>query len=148
MAVEENKHNDEAAIKRVLEDGVEAVRARDIEGVMSIYAPELVVFDIVPPLRYVGADAYRKPWGEVFSSFQDPIGYEMHDTHITVGDDVAFTHSLNRISGTMNTGHKTDLWVRCTACLRKINGKWLIVHMQVSVPVDLERGRAVLSLKP
>ena len=36
MAVEENKHNDEAAIKRVLEDGVEAVRARDIEGVMSI----------------------------------------------------------------------------------------------------------------
>ena len=148
MAVEENKKNDEAEIKRVLEGGVEAVRARDIDGVMSIYAPELVAFDIVPPLRYVGADAYRKPWEEVFSSFQGPIGYEIHDLSITVGDDVAFTHSLNRISGTMNTGHKTDLWVRCTACLRKINGKWLIVHTQVSVPVDLEQGKAVLSLKP
>ena len=148
MAVEENKKNDEAAIKRVLEGGVEAVRARDIDGVMSNYAPELVAFDIVPPLRYVGADAYRKPWEEVFSSFQGPIGYEIHDLSITVGDDVAFTHSLNRISGTMNTGHKTDLWVRCTACLRKINGTWLIVHTQVSVPVDLEQGKAVLSLKP
>jgi ketosteroid isomerase-like protein len=148
MAVEENKKNDEAEIKRVLEGGVEAVRARDIDGVMSIYAPELVAFDIVPPLRYVGADSYRKPWEEVFSSFQGPIGYEIHDLSITVGDDVAFTHSLNRISGTMNTGHKTDLWVRCTACLRKINGKWLIVHTQVSVPVDLEKGKAVLSLKP
>ncbi len=111
-------------------------------------APELVAYDIVPPLRYVGADAYRKPWEEVFSSFQGPIDYESHDLSITVGDDVAFTHSLNRISGTMNTGHKTDLWVRYTACLQKINGKWLIVHTQVSVPVDLETGRAVLSLKP
>ena len=148
MSAEENKQNDEAEIKRVLEGGVEAVRARDIDGVMSIYAPELVAFDIVPPLRYVGADAYRKPWEEVFSSFQGPIGYEIHDLSITVGDDVAFTHSLNRISGTMNIGHKTDLWVRCTACLRKINGKWLIVHTQVSVPVDLEHGKALLSLKP
>ncbi len=148
MTVEENKKNAAAEIIRVLEGGVEAVRARDIDGVMSIYAPELVAFDIVPPLRYVGVDAYRKPWEEVFSSFQGPIGYEIHDLSITVGDEVAFTHSLNRISGTMNTGHKTDLWVRCTACLRKINGKWLIVHTQVSVPVDLETGRAVLSLKP
>jgi ketosteroid isomerase-like protein len=77
-----------------------------------------------------------------------PIGYEIRDPDITVGDDVAFGHSLNRISGTMNTGQKTDLWLRSTVCFRKINGKWLIVHTQVSVPVDLEHGKAVLSLKP
>jgi uncharacterized protein (TIGR02246 family) len=148
MAVEENKKNDEAEIKRVIEGGVEAIRDKNIEGVMSLYAPEVVSFDIVPPLRYLGADAFRKLWEEVFSSFQGPIGYEIHDLTITVGDDVAFTHSLNRISGTMNTGQKTDLWLRWTACFRKINGKWLIVHHQNSVPVDLETGRAVLSLKP
>lgn len=148
MAVEENKKNDEAAIQGLLNDCIRSLHDKNIEGVMSIYAPELVAFDIVPPLRYVGADAYRKPWEEVFSTFQGPIGYEIHDLSITVGDDVAFTHSLNRISGTMNTGHKTDLWVRCTACLRKINGKWLIVHTQVSVPVDLEHGKAMLDLKP
>ena len=148
MAVEETKNNEEAEIKRVIEGGVEAVRARDIDGVMSIYAQEVVSFDIVPPLRYIGADAFRKVWEETFSSFQGPIDYEIHDLSITVGDDVAFTHSLNRISGTMNTGQKTDLWLRWTACFRKINGKWLIVHHQNSVPVDLQTGRAVLSLKP
>ena len=148
MTVEANKKNDEAEIKRVIEGGVEAVRARDIDGVMSIYAPEVVSFDIVPPLRYVGADAFRKVWEEVFSSFQGPIGYEIHDLNISVGDDVAFGYSLNRISGTMNNGQKTDLWLRWTACLRKINGKWLIVHHQNSVPVDLKTGRAVLDLKP
>jgi uncharacterized protein (TIGR02246 family) len=148
MAVEEHKKNDETEIKRVMESGVEAVRTRDIDGVMSIYAPEVVSFDIVPPLKYVGADAFRKVWEEVFFVYQGPIDYEIHDLTITVGDDVAFSHSLNRISGTLNNGQKTDLWLRWTACFRKINGKWLIVHHQNSVPVDLEHGKAVLDLKP
>ena len=148
MAVEEHKKNDEAEIQRVLEGGVEAIRDKNIEGVMSLYAQEVMTFDIVPPLRYMGADEFRKAWEEVFLVYQGPIDYEIHDLNITVGDDVAFTHSLNRISGTMNTGQKTDLWVRWTACFRKINGKWLIVHHQVSVPVDLENGKAALSLKP
>lgn len=148
MAVKANRQNDEAEIKRVIEDGVEAVRNKNIEGVMSFYAPEVVSFDIVPPLQYVGADAFRKVWEEVFFVYQGPIDYEIHDLSITVGDDVAFTHSLNRISGTMNTGQQTDLWLRWTACFRKINGKWLIVHHHNSVPVDLRTGRAVLDLKP
>ena len=148
MAVEANKKNDEAAIQGLIDDGIRSIRDKNIEGVMSLYAQEVVSFDIVPPLRYVGADAFRNVWEEVFSSFQGPIGYEIHDLNITVGDDVAFTHSLNRISGTMNNELKTDLWLRWTACFRKINGKWLIAHHQNSVPVDLEHGKAVLDLKP
>ncbi len=148
MAGEANKQNDEAEIKRVIEGGIQAIRDKNVEGVMSLYAQEVVSFDIVPPLRYVGADAFRKASEAVFSSFQGPIGYEMHDTNITVGDDVAFSYSLNRISGSMNNGQKTDLWLRWTACLRKINGMWQIVHHQNSVPVDLEHGKAALDLKP
>ena len=148
MTVEDNKNNDEAAIKRVIEGYAEALRARDLDGIMSIYAPEIVTFDLVPPLQYVGADAMRKRWEEALSSLPGPIGYEIADLSITVGDDVAFSHSLNRISGTLNTGQKTDLWLRWTACFRKINGQWLIVHHQNSVPVDLEHGKAVLDLKP
>src|SRR5579859_1156716 len=148
MTVEKHKQNDEAAIKTVIEDGVEAIRAKDLDGVMSMYAPELVSFDIVPPLQYVGTDAYRKQWEEVFSLFPGPIGYEIADLSITVGDDVAFAHSFNRLSATLPTGQKIGNWLRWTACFRKINGKWLIVHMQASVPIDLQTGRAVLDLKP
>jgi uncharacterized protein (TIGR02246 family) len=148
MAVEEHKKNDEAAIQGLLDDGIRSVRSKNIEGVMSLYAQEVVSFDIVPPLQYMGADAFRKRWEEVFLVYQGPINYEMHDLSITVGDDVAFSHSLNRISGTMNNGQQTDLWLRWTACFRKIGGKWLIVHHQNSVPVDLEHGKAVLDLKP
>ena len=69
MTVEANKKNDEAAIQRLLDDGIRSLRDKNIEGVMSLYAQEVVSFDIVPPLRYVGADAFRNVWQEVFSSF-------------------------------------------------------------------------------
>ena len=148
MKIQEYKQNEEAAVKKAIEDGVEAIHNKNIEGVMALYAPEVVSFDIVSPLRYKGADIFRTVWEELFSSFQGPIGYEMRDLTITAGDAVAFAYSLNRISGTMNNGLKTDLWLRWTACFRKINGTWLIVHHQNSVPVDLEHGKAVLDLNP
>src|SRR5215469_13027945 len=148
MAVEATRKNEEAAIQRLLDEGIRSLRDKNIEGVMALYAPEVVSFDIVPPLQYKGAEAFRKRWEEVFSSFSGPIGYELHDLSITVGEDVAFSHSLNRISGTMTTGQQTALWLRWTACFRKINGQWLIVHHQNSVPVDLEHGEAVLDGKP
>jgi ketosteroid isomerase-like protein len=148
MTVKEHKQNDEAEIKRVIEGYVEAFRAKDLDGVMSIYAPEIVTFDVVPPLQYVGADAMRKRWEAVFSSLPGPVGYEIADLSITVGQDMAFTHSFNRTSATLPTGQQIGIWVRWTACWRKIRGQWLLVHDQVSVPVDLETGKAVLSLKP
>src|SRR5579884_4494274 len=104
MAVEDNKKNDEAAIQKLIDNGIRAVREKNIEGVMSLYAQNVVTFDIVPPLQYLGADALRKLWEQIFLVYQSPIGYEVHDLNITVGGDAAFTHSLNRISGTMNNG--------------------------------------------
>jgi ketosteroid isomerase-like protein len=148
VSIEEHKNNDEAEIKRVIEGYVEALRAKDLDGIVSIYAPDLVAFDIVPPLQYVGADTFRKHWEEGFSSIQGPFGYEIADLDIAVGDDVAFTHSLSRSSATLTTGQKIGNWLRWTACFRKIGGKWLMGHEHVSVPVDVEAGRAVLDLKP
>ena len=148
MTVEEHKQNDEAEIKRAIERFVEALRAKDIDGVMSIYAPDLVTFDLVPPLHYVGAETYRNHWLEGWALLQGPFGYEVADLSITVGDDVAFTRSFNWSSTTLPTGQKTEFWLRWTTCWRKIGGTWLIVHMHVSVPFDFATGCAVFDLKP
>ena len=140
--------SDEADIRQRIDKLVEAIRAMDLEGVMSMYAPDIVSFDIVPPLQHVGAEAKRKNWLDAFAMYQRPLGYEIRDLTITLGDDVAFGHSLNRISGRLKNGNRTDFWLRSTTCFRKIDGNWLIVHDQVSVPVDLESGRALLGLEP
>ena len=139
---------DEADIRWRIDNGVKAIRAMDLEGVMALYAPDIVSFDIGPPLRHLGAEAKRKNWVDVFAAYQPPLGYEMRDLTITVGDDVAFGHSLNRISGTLQNGHRNEVWLRWTACFRKIDGTWLIAHDQVSVPVEFASSRALLDLSP
>ncbi len=148
MTTENNSANDEAQIRQMIDGFVKAFRAKDINGVVAIYAPEIVSFDLAPPLQYVGAAAYRKVFQEAMDSFQGQIDFEVRDLNITTGSDVAYSYSFNRMGGTMKNGRKLDLWLRWTACFQKINGKWLIMHEQVSVPVDLESGNAVLDLKP
>jgi uncharacterized protein (TIGR02246 family) len=148
MAIEETRTKSEAAIRELINGFVKAIRAKDIDGVMSTFAPEVISFDLGPPLQHGGGETFKKRWQELFESFQGPIGYEVRDLSITAGDDVAFSHSLNRISGTMKNGRKTDRWLRWTACYRKTNSKWLIIHEQVSVPVDVRNGKAILDLKP
>jgi len=139
---------DEVAIRERVDKLVAAIRATDLEGVKPIYAPDIVSFDIVPPLRHLGAEAQWKNWADVFRAYRRPLGYEVRDLTLTVGDDMAFGHSLNRITGTLQNGNKTDFWLRWTSCWRKINGNWLIVHHQASVPVDFESGKALLNLLP
>jgi uncharacterized protein (TIGR02246 family) len=139
---------DEADVRQRIDKLVEAIRAMDLESVMSMFTPDVVSFDIEPPLQHVGAAAKRKNWANVFLVYQRPLGYEIRDLTVTVGDDVAFGHSLNRISGTLKNGKRNDVWVRWTGCLRKIDGNWLIAHDQVSVPLDIESGRALLNLEP
>lgn len=145
---EEGRGKSEAEIRALVERLVRAVRAKDIDQVSAAYAPDLVAFDIVPPLQYEGAEAYKKPWRELFELYQDGLQYEVRDLSVTAGDDVAFSHSLNHLVGTMKNGRKTELWLRWTAGYRRVQGKWLIAHLQASVPVDMANGKALVDLKP
>jgi uncharacterized protein (TIGR02246 family) len=140
--------SDAAEIQRVIDTWVGAFRHRDVEAALGVHAADAVSFDIVPPLRYVGTEAYRKPWVETFENFVGPIEVELRDVDITVGADLAFSRSLNRMVGTMRTGERVDLWYRWTACFQKRDGRWLIVHDHTSAPTDFTNGTAVLDLTP
>ena len=139
---------DEADIRELLDKMAKAIRAMDFEGLKACFAPDMVSFDLGgPPLQVVGADAKLKNWETAFTVFQSPLGYEIRDLTITVGDDVAFGHSFNRFSGRSENAGRTGPWVRYTAGFRKIDGRWFIAHDQVSVPLDLS-GKALLNLEP
>jgi uncharacterized protein (TIGR02246 family) len=139
---------DEAAVRQRIDTLAEAIRAMDLEGMKAIYAPDIVSFDVQPPLQHVGADAKWKNWEEAFTVFQSPLDYDIRDLTITVDGDLAFAHGFARLSGTLENGNRSGLWVRVTLCLRRIHGDWLIAHDHVSVPLDLESGRALLNLEP
>ena len=142
---------DEQEIRALEDRFVTAVKAKDVEGIMKGYAPgaELFVFDVVPPRQYVGFDAYKKDWQELFADFPGPIDkFEISDLSVTTDGNLGYGHSIQRVVMTGKDGSKMDLTVRLTDCYRKIDGKWLITHEHVSVPVDLGTGKADLTSKP
>lgn len=140
---------DEVDIRRRIDRLVEAIRAMDLEGVKALFAPDIVSFDVGPPLQKVGVEGKMKNWRDVFEAFQPPLGYEIRDLTITSGGEAAFARGFARLSGTLKNGSTSGgFWVRYTACFRKLGGEWLIAHDHVSAPLDVESGRALLTLEP
>jgi ketosteroid isomerase-like protein len=97
----------------------------DIDGIMAVYTPgdAAVGYDIVAPLQYVGKEAYRKDYQEFRAQYAGPIDIEYRDLRIVASGSVAFIHALERMSGTLKNGQKSDMWVRATSGLQKINCK-------------------------
>src|SRR5437763_9291065 len=100
-----DKKNDlaknEAEIREVYGRWAKAFGAHDLDGIMSVYASgnEVVSYDVAPPLQYVGKESYRKDYAEFLAQYDGPIEVEYRDMRIVAGDDVAFLHALERMSG-------------------------------------------------
>lgn len=60
-AIGQAKSVDEAKIEALAAALTAAVNAKDIDAIMKFYVPDetLVVFDIIPPRQYIGANAFR-----------------------------------------------------------------------------------------
>ena len=143
-----NKASHESEIRGLIDKWIEALRKKDVDAIMSFYAPDIRLFDIIPPLEHRGEGAYRKILEMCFPSFEGPLECEVRDLSITAGDDIAFSHGLYRFTGTMNGGKKLDMWARGTLCYRKVDGKWVITHDHHSVPIDMATNQALFDLKP
>ena len=149
MTTEMQDATDEGLIRKLIDNWAQALRAKNIEGLMADYAPGFVAFDLAPPLQVRGTDAHRKGFEEWLPTFDGPVGHETRELSIAVGGDVAFSHGLNRISGKRTNGEETNVWVRATICFRKLDGRWLVAHEHVSVPFYMDRSnRAAVDLKP
>jgi uncharacterized protein (TIGR02246 family) len=138
--------NDE--IRQLVDASAAAVRTKNVDALMSNFAPDVLTFDVVGPLQAIGTDAARNRTEEWFASFEGPIGYQVRDLTITAADDIAFCHSLNQVSAMRTDGQKLEMWWRATLGLRRIDGNWLITHQHNSVPFDGESGRAAIDLAP
>ena len=141
--------NDEATLRRLVEERVQAIRAKDVAATLAVYAPDVRSYDLIDPLRHAGREGIGRRLEEWFSQFRDgPIGFEMRDLEFAVGDGAAFCHGLSHVDGVTRDGNRIDMWWRTTLCFREAGGRWMVVHEHSSVPFDMESGRASLGLKP
>ncbi|MEJ2852172.1 MULTISPECIES: YybH family protein [unclassified Saccharothrix] len=128
---------------------VEAMRAGDAEALAADYLPGAVGFTLAPPLEHrdmTDADSLRA-W---FATFDGPVDHEVRDLVVAADGDVAFCHSLNRVSA-LPKGYpeRFDLWFRSTVCWRRVDGAWRIAHEHTSVPFHMDGSfAAAVGLEP
>jgi uncharacterized protein (TIGR02246 family) len=140
--------DDEASVRAVIDARVRAVRAKNVDGVLASYAPDVVTFDLVTPLRSGGDGSVRKRLSDWFASFTSTIDYSLSELAIVVAGDVAFDHHLTRVHGTSQSGQVIAMWFRETVGYRKIDGAWKVTHQHSSVPMDTASGKARTDLEP
>jgi ketosteroid isomerase-like protein len=121
-------------VRALLDRRVDACRAKDIDRLMSLYSPDIVYYDVVPPLQFTGLDEVRRNFVRWFDEYDGPIGLETHGLNIAASADVAFAHMLHLDSGTRRNGPEGAIWVRSTVCCQRSNDKWLITHEHISLP--------------
>lgn len=125
----------EAVLRRRIDELGLAIRNRDLDQVMKLYASDVAVFDVRPPLDVRGAEAYRQNFAQWFSQFEGPLNFEHIDLRIVPGESVAFCHYLGLVTGTRpGGGHRSGYWVRGTTCFERRDGEWLVTHEHISMP--------------
>jgi ketosteroid isomerase-like protein len=140
----------QSEVKAFLDHRVEACRRKDIDRLMSLYSPDIVYFDCVPPLGgYIGSDAVRRNFLRWFDEYEGPIGLETRDLKIATSGDIAFAHMLHIDKGNKHFAKAglEEAWLRSTVCCRRSSHGWLITHEHISWPFEFnkEGGKVVMS---
>jgi len=141
--------SDKAQIQALENRFAAAVTTKDVAKIMAFYARQgLFVFDVAPPRQHVGWDDYRKDWEAYMAAIPGAMTFKLTDLDVVVVGSVAYGHSVQDMSWTTKDGAATQLVVRVSDVWRKAGGRWLIVQEHVSVPVDIDSGKADLLSKP
>ncbi len=135
-------------IKQIIENIISALKNRNVENLMTNYSKNVISYDVVGKLKYVGVDAIKKRLDEWLSTLDQIIDFEITEEKITSNSDIAYCSSLNHINAKTVDGKKLDMYWRETTCYKKTDGIWKITHVHSSVPFNAENGMASLGLKP
>jgi ketosteroid isomerase-like protein len=122
----------EAEIAALLDRWAAAVRAHDMDGAVRDRSAEIVMFDVPEPLQARGIGAYRDTWSLYFRN-PGSRRFDLRETQIVAGGDVAWVRAiLQCTTGPEPAG-------RLTMGLRRIDGRWIVVHEHHSFPMPLDR---------
>jgi ketosteroid isomerase-like protein len=134
---------------------LEAFASQDLERMMSFYVDDIYSYDLMAApteaglaMAFDGEAIWRQNWVSFFAMFDDDLVVTIEDLTVYQHGDLATVRGLTRLQGTIVGGPTIDIWVRETNVLRRVNGRWLIVHDHVSVPFDFATGRALTDLGP
>ncbi|KRD19684.1 glyoxalase [Mycobacterium sp. Root265] len=137
--------NAETDIRALVTRWVDGIRACDLDAVTGAHADDIVMFDVPPPYEGIrGITAYRASWPPFFEFISSGATFELLELDVVAGDDVAFAYGLLRCGGEKEFAENPDNRLRLSMGLRRVDGRWQILHEHHSFPdttqVGAERG--------
>src|SRR5258707_200246 len=112
----------ESQIKAIIEAWADAVRRHDVPAILAHHEPDIVMFDLPPPLQCKGLAAYEQTWDLLFRYHKPGTAFDVEELTITAGQDVAFAVAIMRCgpNSSSNPADKDGFLFRLTICLRKV----------------------------
>ena len=125
---------EQAQIRAVLQAWAAATREGRKDDILANHADDVLIYDVLPPLKYTGAAAYRESWDDWQPDAAGECLFGLEDLAITVGGDVAYASAFIRCGGATADGRLFEDLVRATFCLNKRQDRWLVCHQHISKP--------------
>src|SRR6478672_7426020 len=126
---------------------VAAVRAKDVDAFVGLYADDVRNFDLWSEWSYDGKDALRAMVAEWFGSLPDDevVVVKFDDVRTETGSEVAAVSAFTTFAAESSAGTELrSMNNRLTWVLRKdAEGVWKIVHEHTSAPAG-EEGKVQL----
>ncbi len=123
-----------------------AVFAKDVEAFVSLYDPDVRVFDMWGEWSYQGVAAWRRMvtyWFESLGS--ERVAVEFDGLQSSVCSELAVVHAFVTFTGTSAEGETLRaMRNRFSWALRKKGAKWQVIHEHSSAPVDFESMKVML----
>lgn len=123
---------DENQVRQLLEQWARATEESRLEKVLEHHAPNVLIYDVLPPMKYESAAAYRCSWGDWQPNMQGEKKFELQDLSVVSSHDLAFAHCFIQCGGTLPNGAMFEDLVRATFCLQKADGDWKVTHQHIS----------------
>jgi ketosteroid isomerase-like protein len=137
-------------IQDVIESRYTHLAAGDVKGMLESYAPQVVQFTLAPPLGGSIDGHDPVPTEQWLATFEAPPRRTVTQLEITTDGDVAFATSIDSMTAVPRGATESfTMWHRMTVGLRRVDGRWLIVHEHSSVPFYMDGSfRAAVDLQP
>ena len=119
----------------------------DLDRIMAHYDDNVVAFDAIASLQFVGAAAYREHWAQCLQ-FMGEGSIVLHSVTVRASDDLAVAWFIDRCTGPNEQGEMESGYTRGTACYQRHGDTWKIVHEHFSMPIDMESGKAIFDAAP
>lgn len=130
-----------AEVTALIESWDQALRARDLDGLIARYADDVRVFDVGAQLQ--DRAAYHEQWQACLPWFGDRAWIERRGMQLFAGPELAFLQGFIRVGGERSPAPEDTPWIRVTVCYRKVDGAWRVEHEHASMPIDFEAGKPV-----